>query len=97
MDTDCSVFGPELALTATYAQRQACRKTLGIPGRVDRWLTANIRTTRIAGFKDLLMLDDVNGADCVVCQVQSVCEKVHEPNNSYQLDLFTTKTEPAQS
>lgn len=73
---DDSVFGPVLSSTATYAQRQACRRALNLPGRVDRWLTSNMRTTRIAGFADYMMLDDVNGADCVVCTVELVCVKV---------------------
>lgn len=71
-----SVFGPSLAPDATFAERKAYREAVGLPGPVDRWLTSNMRTTRIAFLKDYLMLNDVDGADCVKCFVQSVCLKV---------------------
>lgn len=70
------VFGPSLAPNATFAECKAYRESLGLPGPVDRWLTSNMRTTRIAFLRDYLMLIDADGADCVKCLVESVCSKV---------------------
>lgn len=70
------VFGPALAPNATYAECLAYREALGLPGPVDRWLTANVRSNRIAFLRDYLMLVDANGADCVEVCVRSSCVKV---------------------
>src|SRR5882762_4457972 len=44
------LFGPSLPANATYAERQGYRRDiLGLPGPVDRWLTANLRSTYIFG------------------------------------------------
>ncbi|KAF7970327.1 hypothetical protein HWV62_24348 [Athelia sp. TMB] len=85
-----AVFGPVLAANATYATRQAWRKAHGFPGPVDRWLTANIRSSRIAFLKDYLMLCDIDGSDCVVCSVTSVCVNM-PPNRDHfhQPDIWT--------
>ncbi|KAF7978362.1 hypothetical protein HWV62_1019 [Athelia sp. TMB] len=85
-----TVFGPPLSPDATYQQRQECRQSRGIPGRVDRWLVQNTRTTHIAFLRDYLMLNDVNGASCVQCTVELVRTQV--PNNQEnfaQPDVFT--------
>lgn len=71
-----SIFGPALAPEASFAQRQEYRRALGLPRLVDRWLTSNLRSTRIAFLKDYLMLIDENGADCVICSVECVRSKV---------------------
>lgn len=76
VSTADTIFGPALAPNASYAERQAYRVALGLPGPVDRWLTSNIRSNRVAFLKDYLMLIDVNGIDCVECCVQVACVKV---------------------
>ncbi|KAF7976662.1 hypothetical protein HWV62_6001 [Athelia sp. TMB] len=95
-------LGPTLAPpNVNFAERIACRQVLGIPHRVDRWLTANIRTNRIAFLKDYLMLTDVNGSDCVTCSVQSVCSETPvDAANIGQPDtwtLYLTATAPART
>lgn len=52
-----SVDGLPLPSDATYLQRREYYyNTCGLPGRVDRWLCSNSRTTTIAFLKDYLML-----------------------------------------
>lgn len=71
-----SVFGPNLSPGATFLEREAYRSDSGLSGPVDRWLTANIRSNRVAFLKEYLMLIDVYGADCVNCVVHSVRSEV---------------------
>ncbi|KAF7974701.1 hypothetical protein HWV62_11483 [Athelia sp. TMB] len=78
-----TVFGPSLPPSATYMEIQAYRRTLGLPGPVDRWLLQNTRTTHIAFLADYLMLHDVHGASCVNCVVEMVRTQV--PNNHQNL------------
>lgn len=71
-----SVFRP-LPPSATFAEREAYHLEHQLPGPVDRWLTANSRSPHVAFLQNYLMLDDVNGVSCVVCNIESVCTKVY--------------------
>lgn len=75
-DPSESIFGPALSPVATYAEREAYRREHRLPGRVDRWLISNSHSVRIAFLQDYLMLEDINGADCVVCHIERVCVMV---------------------
>lgn len=83
-ETNDAVFGPALTPNATYTKILAYRKAQGLPGPVDRWLIANIRSNRIGFLGDYLMLVDINGADCVECCIRSTCVKV----STLQLILY---------
>jgi len=78
-----------ISADATFAERQEYRRdVLKLPGPVDRWLTANSRSTRIDFLRDYLMLEGVN-TEYVECVVESVCVMVRllrlKPNNCFKL------------
>jgi hypothetical protein len=55
---------------STYAERQAYRRNvLCLPGPVDRWLLANIRSPHVGFLRDYLMFADVRNAH-VTCLVE---------------------------
>jgi hypothetical protein len=73
------VFGPALSPSATYAEQQAYRRdVLCLPGPVDCWLLANIRSPWINFLKDYLMLVNVNN-QYVNCIMEIESEEVHFP------------------
>jgi len=75
---ETTIFGPTASLSpnATYAERQAYRRdVLRLPGPVDRWLLANIRSPRINFLHDYLMFGDVKN-ECVICIVEIESETV---------------------
>lgn len=61
--------------TTTYAERQTYRwEVLHMPGPVDRWLVANIRSPRINFLQHYLMSED--GCGYVTCFVEIESEEV---------------------
>jgi hypothetical protein len=61
--------------TMTYAEQQTYRReVLHLPGPVDRWLIANIRTPRISFLQHYLMFKEEYGY--VNCFVEIESEKV---------------------
>ncbi|KZP15449.1 hypothetical protein FIBSPDRAFT_958786 [Athelia psychrophila] len=97
LDFDSTPTSPN----ASYAERQAYRVALGLPGPVDRWLTSNIRSNRVAFLKDYLMLIDVNGIDCVECCVQVACVKTPANRDNFEQPniwtLYLTATAPPRT
>ena len=64
---------------STYMEQQAHRTNiLRLPGRVDRWLTANSRSPNIAFLRDYLMLLDIK-TEYVTCFVERVHIEVNTP------------------
>ena len=75
---ETTMFSPTTSLShnATYAEWQAYRcDVLRLPGPIDRWLLANIRSTRINFLHDYLMFADVKN-EYVICTVEIESETV---------------------
>ena len=75
---ETTIFGPTASLSpnATYAERQAYRRdVLRLPGPVDRWLLANIRSPHINFLQDYLMFAGVKN-EYVICTVEIESETV---------------------
>lgn len=71
-----SVIGHPLSQNSSYAERLAYRENvLNLPGPVDRWLTANSRSPRIAVLQHYLMLTDIE-TEYVTCLVERECLNV---------------------